>query len=440
MNNIQQDIAFPQPTIHTAVECAVKRKYHVEWEPHVVRQHRTLKNSSLDFIDYAVPCFELAKIVGSDPSTVAAEVLNQIKSDDNSLLGYKTETISGYVNFQVPYEALNRALERTIDWFDKPYLLEDIRHQFKFLVSGPTIGNEFDFALTRQASHYISELYSLIGAKYSITNLVCDISEEAAQKLSANWLGAMGINASDGALEQMRFRRAFEAYLVQKVDDDGVNKITMLLNEAHASFRGSDFAASDINKWDDVFESDLAPAVQVFLDDEANQDRNPALIRDAVSSALYYSKGDSVIALRSARGVLYKSAFIIYTLADWLKETNEYTQISLIAPSKNELVIKDFIQNSLHQNTLVYFDPRVSQADIQEIAPSFESLKSHFQTIAQTLKEMPAENTRKPLLRQSVVSLVDTPVIANELIFKSQIPAIFDLLNQTTQSLAVLKD
>lgn len=437
MNETKQDIAFPQVVIKRAVESAVKTLYQIDWDSHVVRQHRILNMSKLQFIDYAVPCFELAKLTGMDAATVANDVLLQIQQDDLLITSFKSETISGYINFEVPEDFLKLALLRTIEWFKSPQTLHESGVSHEFLVSGPTIGLEAQFALTQRACCYISELYKLMGVKYAMRNLVCDISEDALQQLANEWLN-VGNASQNSALDQMRFRRAFESYVIQENGESGANQIVDLLQQVHATFKNGDYASSK-DGWTDVFESDIAAAVQVFLDDEANKDSNPSLIRDAVSSALYYSKGDSVVALRSAKGVLYKSSFIIYFLTEIVKEVSDSGQAILIAPSRNDLIIRDFLQNSLNKEAVVYFDPRVSQADIQEIAPSIESIASHFQNITESLGVVRQEDFFEPNVRQSILSLIDTPVMLDVLIGKDQIPAIFDLLNQSIQSLAAIR-
>src|SRR5690348_14492778 len=54
---------IPQQIIKSAVAKVVADKFNLTCDLRVVRQHRAVGGSVLQFIDYAVPCFELAKSV-----------------------------------------------------------------------------------------------------------------------------------------------------------------------------------------------------------------------------------------------------------------------------------------------------------------------------------------------------------------------------------------
>src|SRR5688500_3094383 len=103
----------PQLTLRFAAARAGADIVGVGLDVSAGRHQRAEAGSGFEFVEYALPCHQLAKVVGLDCSVVANRIAELLHLGDYGLDDFKIEAISGYVNFQVPTPMIPEAMRAT---------------------------------------------------------------------------------------------------------------------------------------------------------------------------------------------------------------------------------------------------------------------------------------------------------------------------------------
>jgi hypothetical protein len=348
-----------------------------------------------------VPCFDLAKILKRKPADVALE-LSRMLAGEAASIEYKTEAIGGYVNLQISDTFLAQAMQQAITWLGAPRSLTPRHAKDYFLAVGAIIGQESDFKPADDICRSVDCVYDLLGNDHSMWYLMGDTPTIMGNRL----------------------RPALPAHgrAVSRTQQDETLK-NMNVDRSQA-----------------IFESDLAPMVHDFLNSSVAQDMG--LIRDELSQAIYYGKGEMAVALRSAGGTLYPFAYTLYVIESLRSSTGDARRITVFVPSKIGLILKDFLAgrgNELDDLQITCVDPKSLQADVLEIRSAVESLDAHFLKLAQTLQLLSPRPIHAVRNRQAILGVIDMPLALSEMAAKLQLPGIFDAINQSIETEAMLR-
>lgn len=442
----------PQLTLGRLVAHAVEDLYGLKWHPRVVRLRNKRIASSLQFIDYVIPCFELGQKLQTSPQKITKEIAAYLEDNRAKTVGleihdsFQAEAVNGYLNFRLADEYLTKAVEAAAQWFESPIPVgKQVRS--KFLVIGPPLANGEEFYTVDTVNSYIHNLYNLLGNGPTTTFLMNDYSEEAATYL-ATYLENSLKSTSRLEAKKTPIHRQVKRALAKNSADPTTKNILKILGEIRTEWLASRkelLSDLKIKDYSVILESDIANKVHEYLDRQLTYSDQNNIVFDTGTSAVYYDDPTLPVALRSIDGLLYKPAYVMFALKHLLAETHQNGQkvLVIIAPQKMHQLIYDHTSfltgNNGFGTEIVCFDPLVSRADILEIQESILSFRDHFQQIAQTLVTskivLNQEHKRKELL-----SLVDTPIELTDFVARQQLPAIFDLVNQTTTALNSLND
>ncbi|HSW99849.1 MAG TPA: hypothetical protein VLH38_02320 [Patescibacteria group bacterium] len=431
------DSAFLLPIITDALTKAAAQLYNATWQPRVARQQNTVGNSTLPFIDYAAPCFDLAKAVRLSPTTIAAELVRHLQSEGVILDGFGIESIVGYINFQVPDELLYEATQRAARWLNSPDGSASRHVTDHYLVVGPVMGQEDELHQTDELCQFVDHVYDLCGGKHNIQYLVGDSSEEAVEYISRLW------RSQDTPGEVSRSRRQLRSYLLEAREDGEASGVAGLFATTRANWqakREKTMQARNIMQYQSVFESDMATAVHAFLDKGIEERQE--FISDTTSQATYYKKGDTIFALRSAEGFLYRYAYLFYALEAARSENGTAHRLIVLAPTKISSILQDFLATKTTKDCaeVLYVDPSLLQADILEMHSTMDSLSDHLLELSQILLHLRPQLMGVPSSRRAILALADMPFALNQVFdgLSSPMSVVFELLRSSAQAKAAL--
>ena len=413
----------PQQKVKLAATRAASDIFAIELELRAVRQHRAVAESQLEFIDYAVPCHQLAKMLALDSSAVANRIAAALKSGVYELSGFGIEAISGYVNFQVPTSMIADAMQATSNWLMASRNVSPDAYADRFIVLDSLIEGAQERALTEKVLGYLNHIYSSFGKRCWIYSLVGDSSESALERIARPL--DLALRSADQPLSRLQLRRQIVLAQLGTIDADQQSSSAQL--RAMGAHRP--LAATDLSH-NLVFESDIAASVQDYLDRQAS---GPGLFRDPSSRAVYFDDGEISIALRSSEGFLYSFAYALYTL-DSLVGKDMSTPTVVLAPARLQPTITALfssICNKRGDPQFAYFDPQTSKADVMEIDSEISSIEKYFSTLAESLKATKPHLLQSARTRQAILEIIDTPSELNVLADMRQLPALFDSVNQS---------
>ncbi len=441
--------SFPQVAIRAAVAEVITGIYGIDWLPRAVRQQRRINVSSLAYIDYAVPCFELGKILRKNPDTIANEIARALEANLFNIPGdilkdAQFEAVGGYINICLSDVSVYRATTAAVRWFKYPTLGSKQRPTDTFLILGPRLDYHESFALTDRSYQYIEHLYRLLNKKHTTSYLINDCSEYMIDHLTA----AITVNKQDpmNGLELSQLNRAVRCFLTAGRSQD--KQIGQAFSKQRLSWinkRKRSLARMNIIKSESTYESRIRREIHNYLDSQSTKTlKAKGIIKDATSRAVYFVDGNDILPVRSANGMLYSLAYILYkleTVARSMKNSPSKTLI-VIAPHKMHLLIHSFVRLSIASKGMpervICFDPTISKADILGITTSIPSLAKHFNSIADQLSKPSPEWFNHQYKRQNLLELVDLPVELADAVTRIQLPTIFDMLSESADSLSAL--
>lgn len=405
-------LKHPQYAVHDAVEAALKQVFNLEWQPRVVRQVRVHQVGTLEFIDYAIPCFELAKHLQRAPHEIAEQLAEAITARQSN--GFICEAVNGYLNFQLNEQYLDNARLTIAHWYEKPTLLHKEKSDTEFVMLGASIlGHTTSTELSDVAHSYITSVRAMLGEAQNSTTLVNDYSAEVLARLPQN-----GEPLPEKRRQQLESEEAKQAIAQLRTEWQGAHKAAVALAET--------------DKYRVVFESDLYEEANKLLD-IASTDYKNGIVRDAATGATYYVQDDVAASLRSATGLLYDLAYELVLLDQRLRTAElEGRKIAILAPQKLQSICMDYISFHAQPSAeVVWFDPNISKADILQIEARGHTPQELFTKLANYLEATQLDSLNDRATRKAVLGLIDLPVELSQHITLQQYPAFFDALSQS---------
>jgi hypothetical protein len=433
---------FPSTLINTAIGQIAFEIYGKRWIPRAVRLRGNVGTSKLEHIDYAVPCFELAQQIKREPDRVSNRIHSLLITDKYRTIvpqeKFKIESVNGYVNFQLTNEYIDSLLDMTTQWFAKPNAIGLIA-KTNLLVLAPNFIPENSTRTTDLSVHLLDSLFNILDTKPTIEYLLNDKSENYVNYLvnyidNTNLLGRPKLNP----LNRAKTYKEVKSYLFNKDDkNSSVKKAIFELRTSRLKERKNTLKALGFNEYKTVSESSLYNFVGDLFNKLAKESNSLKLVFDPKNPAVFYNDPSYPAPLRSITGTIYHLGYIYYLVYSIVTDQTNGKGLAhvIIAPQKIHSYIYEFAEelskNYKRKNKLVCFDPQVSRADIDEINRSIKSLKGHFNNLSEQLlfskARLQNKNTRKDIL-----GLLDFPLELSGYVNNQQVPAIFDLLNQTT--------
>lgn len=448
----QKQIAYlvPQTAIKRTIEGAVNNIYGVPGVSiRVVRQHRSLQVGSLQFIDYAVPCFELAGLLQLQPAAVAQTVVEELqKQVTETQHMWRYEVVGGYINVQLMTPYLQEVIRAVHNWFTSPAPLNLSQGRDVFLLTGmepegPTEGGK----LYIEAYKYIDQVYSLLRGEHASLCLLNDFSERMPHYLSKS------INSQDPHLvpdmkEHARIHQATRRFFIEpNAPDSGgglVNQEFTQMRTTMLKTYEKQLDAQKITDYSLVTESSLIDKAHACVNNLDGPMGGGEFIKDDASYAVYYAEKDTVVSLRSAEGLLHNVAYILCMLEKELLHTSSMPHTLIVcAPNSLQQLITSYARqlSEKHKNVppVIFFDAHVSRADILQLQSAAGSIDDHFQKISGILADVNADLLEGDrAVRQHLVSFVDLPEALSGAIEATQLPRFFDILSESTEVLEQL--
>jgi len=78
----------------------------------VIRQRRAMKVGDLDYVDFALPCFKLAKVLSKNPNNLAQIIIDQLEKKFVGIA--KFEAVAGYINVELSHKEIKHLVEKSI--------------------------------------------------------------------------------------------------------------------------------------------------------------------------------------------------------------------------------------------------------------------------------------------------------------------------------------
>ncbi len=440
---------YPQVLIGSVLSSTLQKLYGVQFDLRMVRQNRKKKVGTLDFIDYAIPCFELARELNISPEVIAKRLAESVSSSkDESDVGQYIrdsyiEAVDGYLNFQLSDNYLAKLISQAAQWFSLPQLITASVRPQAMLVIGPTISETVQpYDTMYQALFCADAMYKLLGKEVPKYCLLRDYSEDTLDILTG-LLEAIDNSKLPGVYPNSRtfeFTRQTKSFMTKSGENPENEKVTKLYGEKRNDWlklhkKSLSFLDQPENRV--LFESSLAYQVNGFID-ELSDNRLKGIIHDAETGAVYYiTPGNEALALRSAGGLLYSFAYLLFALEAILGviEEKRNGEVLIIVPQKLHPIIYQYFamlkEYKSLSSTIICFDPAVSQADIVEINRSIPRLMEHFTNLSTVLKDVMASDLDHYKARQNVLSLIDLPSELSSYIAGGNLAALFDALNHS---------
>lgn len=438
---IRQGI-LPKVAIATLISSAAESMFGSSWQPRVVRQQRQIQGS-LNTVDYAVPCFELAQKNLLSPADVAIKLTEFLT--DNPLaadvdIEYKVEAVSGYVNFQLSDASIAAAVKTATAWYKNPTPYYALHSRNTCVVFGMGIYGDVALDTTDRAFAYIQDIYQVLGVHTKAQYIIDDHTEELVKFLH----GMVIADKNFSKIEQIRLYSEIRNFITSYPKPGRPSALARVLKDIRASWidgRNIQISRRFINKYKNIFMSSQARPVHVFLN---AQNDNESIFLDPQSSAAYYIIGEDMMPLRSAGGVLYPMAFVLYNLNVSIHRamTSNDEALIVLGSHKMSLAISENINllvgQAENKDRVRYFDPRASKASLLEIETEVPSTKVHFNTIAHALSMVSFATLSNHEKRLSLLTLLDMPAEISEYAALLHIPNLFDAISQSNDALKQL--
>ena len=399
----------------------------------------------MQFIDYAIPCFELAKALNLDVNVVAhdlaGELKNQVGVMAKKLGDFEYEAVDGYINIQLSPAYLDETVKAAMSWLQAPKSYSDRESRDMFLIISTGSDKLSEHTLNEQAYQYIHDIYRLMHKEQTLAYILDDFSESILKQLSHHT--EQTGNQLQNTQQQIRSHRrtkAFMSGLIEIDQNDPIIEKFIAVQASLAKKRKKSLDDMGVDNYELIFESSIVTEVQDYLD--RLEDRaGLQIIKDPASRAIYYAHDNKIHALRSAGGMLYSAGYMLYELEINLIKSQEALARTLIvlAPSELHTLVAAYSQALITKHglktKLVCFDPRVAQADIIQLQSSISSVTEHFAAVEYLLASLKNQWLRDIKARQSLLSLIDLPETLNQAINNAQMPVLFDAISESVEML-----
>lgn len=424
------DELFPVVKIAGVTEQAIKRCFAIDWRPRVVRQNKQPNAGSLKHVDYAIPCFELARQLGESTPDVAERLAVCIR--DSLALGsgvdavdIKVEAVAGFVNFELSTAYLRAAIKNARDWFHVPEFI-GLPQKHNFVVIEPRlVARAPRQQVTTLAYTYLDRLHELLRYPLQGHFLLSDFSHETLDHLTQKRT-YRPLKKTDG-----RFVQNHELLTDERMTAS-LEQLRTWWTRHHLPQTSRSYAPYEV-----YTESELADGIHHFLDQLQTSTTQEGIIRDEANKAVYFIHGDQAVPLRSANGLLFRAASVLYVINETLAKHQPDEKIVALVSQKMHPLIYAFAGSIDVHTAVTCFDPYVAKADIKLIHTSVASLRSHFIHMRAALNKQ----TRVPtdsIHRTAILSLVDLPVELCAFMNANQLPGLFDAIGNSVTTVRYL--
>lgn len=421
--------------IQHAISSVVRDRYGLQWEPRVVLQKKDISKTLLKYVDYAVPCFDIAKILDVPPADITKDIVmllknkNRLEPASEYLQNFNFDNEGGYVNFQLDDEYIKTTVLSTNSWLGRP---EDFFDAASIDIMALGYGS-YDLSQLddlHSALDCLSRLSSHLNISPSMEYILSDISEESIEGLVDSCIGE-----ADSKIEKISARKTIINAL-SLAGNSGehqsyINVRELIKNHAVTPQHKK---ILEIKNTKILHESNIADEVNGFFNEMHSQKEkmyeNFKHDTDEKSHAVYYIYDEDYIPVRSSKGYLHSGAFIFYRISRYLLDAQNGKKVIILAPRRWHEIIGHFVSSLDTQNTeLVLFDPKTSRADLGAIQLKLSQSDGFIKEFQSFLSDSYKKMITKQLKRQHVLSLIDFPIDANRYITSMQLPALFDLSN-----------
>ncbi len=386
LTSIEPTQASLQGYINALVGHAISSVFNTKYSPSVVRQTRRVVTGKLDYIDYAVPCFDLGTILKKSPQEVALKLAQHInKKQSNG--DVRAEQNGGYLNFRISEEFIQEFVVEAVRLLRK-------NGDSKYLVKPKGKFYSFMFVSAKHAD------FAEVGAQ------ALSLIEETRKKTG---LDGASVVFTDIATADHAARRVTKTKYIQFTGH--VKKTNDLVKEICKKRTNSRYR---------VVSDSSTPAVYVVID------------------------GENSYALRSANGRLCDAAFLLYALSLVPAYRGPlFEKGVIIAPQVMHDQIRDLgklliggRKTTFKEQPYTYFDPLVSKADLVAIKKRASSVDVIMKEVTATIRHIDQQNLSDQLQRQSCLALVDFYSELRTCIQDQSFPMLFDVLNSAIHNMA----
>ena len=420
----------PKFIIQYAVNSVARMLYSVNWEPRVVRQEaRKIEGSSLSNIDYAIPCFDLAQKLGKDVVSVAGEMAAELKKKlyDASETEYfqfiQSESIHGYLNFEIADEFLVDVIKNSAEWYGEPSSIIQSSPIFVGIMGYNVVEVDQNENLIH-ALKLIESVAFVVDQAFEAEVEIPDASIEALEELAKRVVQSENIQLESSAIMQKkkllrnRLSQLGTPQSIGQEYEETLENIVKLFRQ---------IASSDFTKARSQLDL-IEPANRTIekIINEKNK-LTDLFIVDEANLAIYLSFEDTVVPVRSAEGFLYPAAYMIYQIESHI--AHQAAAQVIFAPHKHHGFLRLIIERLKEDIEYVLYDPFVSRADVTEIIASVGTFKSLIDTVYGRIR-----NTEKleslMLSRSQLFFIADFAMDISLSLRELQFPLFFDNLNQ----------
>lgn len=426
----------PKFIIQYAVNSVVRNRYGLNWEPRVVRQEiRKIEGSVLSSIDYAIPCFDLAREIGKDVTVVAGEIAKELKTkfNDSSETEYfkfiHSENIHGYLNFEVSDSFLIDVIKNSAEWYGKPTKIIQST-PISMSIMGYDISDITQNTNLMNCLKLLESVSDAAGGSIQMHIELPDASTEALGELAKRLVQSEGANMETSAIVQKK------KFLRNKISQP--SSLHQLGQEYQAflnQIMGPLLQMIDGSKVKSSSQLHVIESVNRALREITSEANilTDLLIVDEASLAIYLSFEETVVPVRSAEGFLYPAAYMLHHIRADASQQSGTCRV-LISPHKHHGLLHLLTARLQTGTDYIFFDPFVSRADIEEIVASGGALGSLLGSVhrlitgARSLGDL-------PFSRPELFFIADFAMDISLSLREVQLPLLFDYLNHLARTI-----
>ncbi len=425
----------PREYLGEVASLVLYQLYGLDKNVEVTRQEKELRISGHGQIDYVLTCFEIANVLGQSPvkvaESVAAGIAKWIAQKNPPMQDkFKVQAVNGYVNFELSDEYISEAAYFVAHWLQKPQNRIAKNRNALVLTQGPILGDHPNAEYANQTLRFVLELYAGAGCKVKDSYIISDASELAASRVSTLLMGG-GSSKKELDIEATKRRRSIRNAVA------GISTEAELMNEVQKLredfFRETEKHVGDTlySKTDITSESKIASKVNEWLDKSVKKQGH--ILSDGRSKAVYYHINlGPLAALRSASGLLFEAAYLLYGLENMLEESRPAKDILVaIVPQKHHQLLyshADMIVAGLSYKTFICIDAAQAQADMPKANGSEGLLSATYKEIAHILAGAVIHKAHTTESRAKLLALIDFPVELNSLAMQVRLLEVVSLV------------
>lgn len=446
----------PKESIEELLNVAIYQLYGLEIIAKLTRQNKTILADTHKNIDYAYPCFELANTIDEIPAKTSKEVARQaatlIKKYTDFQENVKIESLNGYVNFTLSNDYIAQAAYFTAHWLQKPQGRLPKKMTARFLISGPAAGHKTNKHPAELTYRLLRSMYKIAGYSVESRYILTDTSETAAETLTMHIALERGeikkSSSKPHAFLRIKQKNLKIAQLERSIKHElsGLTPLTGNKQLAKILSLKKKELLNDLQEYTKNYkikakpelETNLRKPVNSWVEKFALSSKIGSVIHDPSSQAVYLELKTSLpVSLRSARGILFRNAYLLY-LTDWLlqrarKLKGSQDPVILLVPRKFHQLLYAYsdmlIPNSAYNN-VICLDPEQIYRIFSSDGHMSKALEDIFKLVAHRLGSAIGTQAHLTLhKRQLLLQLIDFPLDFNDLLKQIRPLELIALLN-----------